>query len=101
MTEVSTAALATALQQGAVVVDVREQDEFARGHVPGVRLIPMSEIEQRWSEIPADQGTVYLICASGGRSEKVAVALRQAGLDAVNVLGGTKAWAEEGRPIET
>lgn len=100
MSEVTTAELASAMEAGAVVVDVREMHEYVKGHVPGIALVPMSEIEQRWGEIPADRGTVYLVCATGARSGKVAEALRQAGVDAVNVTGGTKAWAEEGRPLE-
>ena len=89
-----------ALDAGDVVVDVREQDEYARAHVPGVRLIPLSELQQRWEEIPTE-GRVFVICQSGGRSLTAATALRQAGVDAVSVAGGTKHWQEEGRPIET
>jgi rhodanese-related sulfurtransferase len=99
--EVTTGELATAMEAGAVVVDVREMHEYIKGHVPGVALMPMSEIEQRWQEIPTDKGTVYLVCATGARSGRAAEALRNAGVDAVNVTGGTKAWAEEGRPLET
>ena len=101
MTEVSIDELAEALEAGSLVYDVREKDEFVRGHVPGVRLLPMSEIEQRVEEIPTDQGTVYFVCAVGARSGKVAEALRQQGLDAVNVTGGTKAWMEAGRRLVT
>ena len=101
MTEVSIDELAEALEAGRIAYDVREKDEFVRGHVPGVRLLPMSEIEQRVDEIPTDQGTVYFVCAVGARSGKVAEALRQQGLDAVNVAGGTKAWVAAGHPIES
>ncbi len=101
MSEVSIDELAEALEAGALVYDVREKDEFVRGHVPGVRLLPMSEIEQRRDEIPADTGTIYFVCAVGARSGKVAEALRQQGLDAVNVAGGTKAWMEAGRRLAT
>lgn len=92
--------LATALQEGKVVVDVRERDEYERAHVAGVRLIPMSELQQRWEEIPADD-TVYVICQGGGRSLNAATALRQVGVDAVSVAGGTGGWAKEGRPVES
>lgn len=92
--------LARAMDEGAVVVDVRELDEYVEVHVPGVTLIPLSEFEQRWQEVPAD-GPVYVICAAGSRSMKAATALRQAGVDAFNVAGGTKAWQGEGRPVET
>ena len=89
-----------ALEAGEVVVDVREQEEYERGHVPGVRLIPLSQLQERWEEIPRD-GRVYVVCQVGARSLNAATALRQAGLDAVSVAGGTKQWQEEGRPIET
>ncbi|MEY2478150.1 MAG: hypothetical protein QOG87_3465 [Actinomycetota bacterium] len=98
--EVGLDELAKAIDEGAVVVDVREVDEYAEAHVPGVRLIPLSEFQQRWEEIPGD-GPVYVICAVGGRSMKAATALRQAGIDAFNVAGGTNAWKGEGRPIES
>jgi len=100
MSEVSIDELETALQAGAPVYDVREREEFVRGHVPGVHLLPMSEIEQRVDEIPTDV-TVYFVCAVGARSGKVAEALRQQGLDAVNVAGGTKAWMDSGRRMAT
>lgn len=101
MSEVSIDDLAEALEAGKLAYDVREQDEFVRGHVPGVRLLPMSEIEQRLQELPTDQGTIYFVCAVGARSGKVAAALRQQGVDAVNVTGGTKAWMESGRRLAT
>ena len=101
MTEVSIDELAEALEAGKPAYDVREKEEFIRGHVPGVRLLPMSEIEQRRQELPTDQGTIYFVCAVGARSGKVAEALRQQGIDAVNVTGGTKAWMEAGRRLAT
>ena len=88
-----------ALDAGDVVVDVREQEEYERAHVPGVRLIPLSQLEQRWEEIPRE-GRVYVVCQAGARSLTAATALRQAGVDAVSVAGGTGKWQEEGRPIE-
>ena len=89
-----------ALDAGDVVIDVREPDEYERAHVPGVRLIPLSQLQERWGEIPAG-GRVYVVCQAGARSLNAATALRQAGLDAVSVAGGTGKWQEEGRPIET
>ena len=98
--EVAPKDLAEALEAGAVVIDVRELDEYVESHIAGVRLIPMSELQQRWEEIPTDQGRVYLVCAVGARSGRAAAALRQAGVDAVNVAGGLKAWRRDGRPVE-
>lgn len=98
--DVTTEELANALGEGAFVLDVRQHDEWTEKRVPGVTLIPMDEIDRRLDEIPQDQ-RVWVICAVGGRSGKVAEVLRNAGFDAVNVAGGTNKWAEEGRPVES
>lgn len=90
--------LEKARAEGVPLVDVREAHEYVAGHVPGAILIPMSEIVERVDEVPAD-GTVYVICEMGGRSQKVVNWLRQQGVDAYNVAGGTEAWAKSGRPI--
>lgn len=99
--EVSIDDLESHLTSGGLVYDVREPDEFANGHVPGVIPLPMSALSQRWQEIPSDKGTVQILCATGNRSLSVAAALREAGIDAVSVAGGTVAWARAGRPVET
>ena len=83
---------------GAVVVDVRQPDEYEEGHVPGARLIPLAEVPERVGDVPTD-GPVLVICGSGGRSLRAAEFLRTHGLDAVNVAGGTRAWVESGRPV--
>jgi rhodanese-related sulfurtransferase len=98
--EVGFGELEQAREQGAFVLDVRERDEYEKAHVPGVRLIPMSELQERWEEIPAG-GRVYVICQGGGRSLNAATALRQMGVDAVSVAGGTGGWQKEGRPVES
>lgn len=97
--EVGIDELAAALEAGAPVIDVRNPDEYAAVRIPGVRLIPLPELGNRLDEVPED-GTVYLVCASGGRSLAAAQALNRAGYDAVSVTGGTKAWVESGRPVE-
>ena len=82
------------------MLDVRRQEEWVERRIPGVTLLPMDQLNDRAGEIPSDQ-RIYVVCAVGGRSAKVAEALRNAGYDAVNVLGGTNRWAEEGRPVES
>jgi rhodanese-related sulfurtransferase len=89
------------IAQGGLVFDVRETQEYESGHIAGAIALPMSDLQQRWREIPADQGTVHVVCAVGGRSLSVATALREAGIDAVSVAGGTAAWIQSGRPVET
>lgn len=79
------------------LVDVREPHEWQQGHAEGAIHIPMGEIVQRVHELP-DGAAV--ICRSGARSAQVVAYLEQQGLDAVNVAGGTLAWAAEGRPMQ-
>lgn len=94
------AAKANAAPVNTVLVDVREPDEFAGGHVTAAINIPLGQIDERLEEIPTDQ-TVYLICHSGARSARATAALSARGIDAVNVDGGTTAWIEAGLPTET
>ena len=81
------------------LIDVRERDEFARGHVPGAVNIPMSEIGSRLDELPGEAFDV--ICQVGGRSARVVEALEARGYDVTNVDGGTGEWIAQGREIET
>lgn len=81
------------------LVDVRERDEFAAGHVPGAVNLPMSEIGSRLEELP--EGAFDVICQAGGRSARVVEALAERGYDATNVEGGTGEWIASGRPVET
>lgn len=98
--EVTTDELASALESGVFVLDVRENDEYAEKHVPGAVLIPRGQLVGRLAEVPTDR-PVWVICAAGVRSMMAAVELRGAGVDAVSVAGGTNKWVEEGRPFET
>ncbi len=80
-----------------VLIDVREQEEFDEVNLSG-KLIPMSEIETRWSEIPKD-GNVYLHCRSGKRSRVALEFLKSKGYaNCVNVTGGILAWLNEINP---
>ena len=85
---------------GAVVLDVRNPDEYESGHVPGAVLIPLGELGARQDEIP-DGDPVYVICALGGRSLQATKAMVAAGYPALSVVGGTKGWIEQGRPVVT
>ncbi len=94
------ATLADKLEAGQPVFDVRQPDEYEEAHAPGVRLVPLDEVPDRVSEFPTE-GEVYVICKSGGRSAKAVEFLREQGVDAVNVTGGTMAWIEAGHPVDT
>lgn len=89
-----------ALGSGALLIDVREPEEYAGGHVPEARLIPLGELLERTDELNRDV-PIHVICAVGGRSMAAAGALRQLGFDAVSVAGGTHLWEAEGGTIVT
>lgn len=85
---------------GAQLIDVRETDEFAEVHAVGAINVPLSELVSRVDEIDDDQD-VYVICRSGGRSQKAAEFLIDKGLEnIINVEGGTLAWIDAGLPTE-
>ena len=82
----------------ALLVDVREPDEWTAGHAPGAMHIPLGQLGARYTEIPRD-GLVYLICRAGSRSAQAAHALAGAGWNVVNVSDGMTGWAAAGRPM--
>ena len=98
--EVDLDGLVTALEAGALLVDVREPAEYADAHVAGAVLIPLHEIPARADTLPRDR-QVVVICAVGARSAQAVDYLRQLGVDAVNVAGGTRAWVMAGRAYDT
>ncbi|MDP3711310.1 MAG: rhodanese-like domain-containing protein [Mycobacteriales bacterium] len=99
-TEATIDQLKRARTEGAVVIDVRESEEHAAGHVAGARSLPLSELPTRTHEVPTDQ-TVYLVCQGGGRSSQAAELLGAAGHDVRSVVGGTTAWREAGGEMES
>ena len=80
------------------LLDVREPAEWAAGHVDWAVHVPMGQLHAQQDELAQDR-TIAVVCRSGNRSAAVAEALRRAGYDAVNVLGGMHAWAAEGLPF--
>ena len=99
MQHVDVDALDAAIGAGATVVDVRESVEYAEGHVPGARSIPMGQVPARLHELDRS-APVYVICASGNRSQAITELLTAAGFEAANVAGGTRAWIASGRRVE-
>ncbi len=77
------------------LLDVREPDEFETARIPGSTLIPLGELPERLSELPADK-KIAVHCKSGGRSGRAVDFLRQNGFaDSWNVAGGINAWSNE------
>lgn len=100
--DIDVAALKADLDGGAVklLVDVRTPDEFAGGHIPGAKNIPIGDLEARISELGATDTEVTVVCEVGGRSARAAATLAKRGFRAVNVLGGTSSWRAAGYPVE-
>lgn len=87
-------------QRGALLIDVREPDEWRAGHIPGSRLIPLSELPQLLGELDRQQ-EIVLVCRSGNRSAQATLWLQQAGFSRVaNLAGGMIAWVRAGLPVE-
>lgn len=92
MTEVATVNV-TDLPDDAVVLDVREDDEFQAGHAPGAVHVPLDQVPARLADVPELDGPIPVICRAGGRSLRAAQWLESQGFEVVNVTGGMKSWA--------
>lgn len=95
---------AAAVPSEGFVLDVREDDEWAAGHVEGALHIPMSDFVARFGELTEaveDGRRVHVMCRVGGRSAQVTQYLVRQDLDAVNIDGGMQAWERAGRPMVT
>jgi hydroxyacylglutathione hydrolase len=85
---------------GFLLLDVRQRDEFAEGHVPGAVHLHAGDLPDRLASLPRD-AEILAICASGYRSSVAASLLRQAGFERVSwVSGGVPAWTAAGFPVE-
>ena len=81
-------------------MDVREPNEYQEVHAQGAALLPLSEFESRFSELPRDR-PIVMICRSGARSARAGEYLLGQGYsDVTNLAGGTLAWNEAGLPVE-
>ena len=95
--EIDVAEAARRHQTGQVLMlDVREDDEWAAGRAPDALHMALSTLSP--AQVPADR-PVIAICRSGNRSGKAAVELAAAGVDVTNIAGGMKAWEAAGLPV--
>ena len=86
----------------ALLLDVREPDEWAAGHVDGALHIPMSVLPRRLTADPdalTQDAKIVVVCKMGGRSAQVTAWLNQQGFQATNLDGGMLAWASAHRPM--
>jgi rhodanese-related sulfurtransferase len=86
----------------ALVIDVCEPDEFARGHVIGAKNLPLGQLEDKLSQIVKNKSThVIMVCQVGARSARAAATARKLGYENVQSLsGGLRAWTAASMPTE-
>jgi rhodanese-related sulfurtransferase len=84
---------------GALLIDVRQPEEFREVHIPGAKLIPLGELERRLNELPRNR-EIVVVCRSGSRSGSAARHLTQAGYQVSNLRGGMIAWIRQGLPVQ-
>jgi rhodanese-related sulfurtransferase len=90
---------ASQIPEGAALVDVREDDEWAAGHAPQAVHIPLADVPRRLDDLPS--GELYVVCRSGGRSARAAAYLNSGGYTAINVDGGMQSWQAAGRQMRS
>jgi rhodanese-related sulfurtransferase len=90
------------LPADAVLLDVREDDEWAAGHIDGAVHVPMARVPHQLQLDPGPltpETPLVVVCKVGGRSAQVTAWLLRNGYDAVNLAGGMLAWEGAGRPM--
>ncbi|HEX2850637.1 MAG TPA: rhodanese-like domain-containing protein [Acidimicrobiales bacterium] len=83
---------------GAVLLDVRERQEWDAGHASKARHLPLSLLPRQLNQLPKDR-RIVVVCRSGNRSARAASLLAHSGFDALNLEGGMQAWAAAGLPV--
>lgn len=88
-------------REDALVLDVREQNEFSAGHIPNARFIPVGQVQKRLGELDKFKDkTVIVACHSGNRSATACSILRKSGFEKVfNLTGGIVAWEQANLPV--
>ena len=83
-------------EEGYIILDVREQDEYDEGHIPGAILIPYTQIEEKADEMLPDKDQLILVyCRSGRRSKIAAQSLAELGYTNIKEFGGIIDWPYE------
>jgi len=88
------------LRDGALLLDVREDNEWTAGHAPDARHVPLAEVPDHLDDLPVGV-TIVCVCRSGARSSRAARFLAEQGRSVVNLEGGMLAWADADGPLES
>ena len=86
--------------QVVIILEVREQDEYDSGHIPGAVLLPVGTIDETTAAevIPEKDSTVLVYCRSGNRSKTASAALAELGYTNIYEFGGINTWPYETEP---
>ena len=87
------------VEGGALLLDVREDNEWESGRAPQATHVALNEVPDHLDEFPSDR-VIVCVCRSGARSGRAAKFLVEQGHQAVNLEGGMLAWSAEGEPLE-
>ena len=83
-------------EEGYIILDVREQDEYDAGHIPEAILIPYTQIGEKANEtLPDKDQLIFVYCRSGRRSKIAAEALAELGYTNIKEFGGIIDWPYE------
>ncbi|MBD0693044.1 rhodanese-like domain-containing protein [Streptomyces sp. CBMA123] len=84
------------------LIDVRSPGEYARGHIPGARNIPLDQLDRALPALrtAAGKNELAVVCAAGQRARSACAQLADAGITALVVTGGTNAWTGAGHPVD-
>jgi rhodanese-related sulfurtransferase len=85
-----------------VVVDVREPEEFAAGHMTGAKNVPLNQLEEKLTAAVKNKAVpLLLVCATGSRAQRAVAVAKKLGYEqAQAVAGGLKSWKEANLPVE-
>lgn len=84
--------------QGALLLDVREDDEWRSGRAPEAVHVALAELPDHLDALPRDR-VIVCVCRSGGRSSRARQFLVEQGFEVVNLAGGMQAWASAGENL--
>ena len=98
--EVSVREAQKRVQSGALLLDVREQNEYDEERIPGAQLLPLSELMARFEDELPQGREIVAQCRSGKRSAQATDFLRAQGYDVTNMEGGILRWKAEDLPTE-
>jgi len=81
------------------VIDVRAEDAYAEGHIPGSVNIPFKDVGAAIDTLPTDK-TIVTVCYTGRTGNQTSAVLKMAGFDAIALRGGHEEWVDAGLPLE-